>query len=181
MRINKGTVLISQPYQGDPSFDWTTILLCDHNDEGTYGFILNDKSNLLLKDVIEGFENTNFELFYGGPVDRDALFFIHTIEDLRNSIEISKGVFAHGDFEELKARIALGEVKEKDIRFFLGYSGWDKDQLSDEIERKSWFVNNLVPLNLLDIDINSIWRDLLKEMGGKYKQFSNYPIDPNEN
>jgi len=181
LKINKGTILVSQPYLGDPNFDWTTILLADHNNDGTYGFVLNDKSNLLVKDVVEGFEGTDFELFIGGPVDQDALFFIHKIKDLRGAIKVCEDVYVHGDFEELKARVQLNEVENNDIRFFLGYSGWDKGQLEAEIERKSWFLNNTHSEKVMDMDVNSIWRNILKEMGGDFKQFANYPINPNEN
>ena len=179
--LKKGAILLSQPYLGDPNFDWSTILLCDYNDEGSYGFIINDKSDLLMSDVIEGFEKTDFPLYYGGPVDRDALFYIHRIKDLRESIEIVPGMYAHGNFDELKARIALGEVKKEDIRFILGYSGWTAGQLEEEIERKSWFVNNTHAEKLLEMEVDTVWRSILREMGGKYKQYANYPINPGEN
>lgn len=181
MILKKSTILLSQPYLGDPNFDWTTILLCEYNDDGTYGFILNDKSNLLLEDVVEGFENTGFPIFYGGPVDQDALFFIHKMKDLPGALEVCKGVYVHGDFDELKSRVALGQMKSEDIRFFLGYSGWDKDQLGEEIERKSWFINNTHSKKVMNMEVDSLWRTILKEMGGKHKQYANYPTNPGEN
>lgn len=181
MKIDKGTILISQPYLGDPNFDWTTLLLCDHNDEGSYGFVLNDKSNLLIKDVVAGFEDTDYELFIGGPVEQDALFYIHKIKGLRGAVEICEGIYVHGDFDELKARIALGEVKKEDVRFFLGYSGWSGGQLQEELIRKSWFINNTHSRIVLDMDVNTLWRDILKLMGGKYKKYVNYPLNPNDN
>lgn len=181
MEIQKGTILISQPYLGDPNFDWTTILLCDDNEEGTYGYVLNDKSNLMMKDVMEGFQDTNFPLFIGGPVDRDALFYVHKVKELRDAVEICDGIYTHGDFEELRARIDLGEIKEQDIRFFLGYSGWSAGQLEEELERKSWFLNNTHSTKVMDMDVETLWRSILREMGGKYKQFANYPLDPGLN
>lgn len=179
--INKSTILISQPYLGDPEFDWSTILLCDHNTEGSYGFVLNDQSNLLLKDVVEGFENTNYPLFYGGPVDRDVLFYIHTINDLKDAIKICDGIYVHGNYDELKVRITQGNIKKNEIRFFLGYSGWSGGQLLSEVNRKSWFINNTHASKVLEISPDKIWRTILREMGGKFKEFSNYPIRPELN
>ena len=169
MEIKKSTILLSQPYQGDPDFDWTVILLCNHDNNGSFGFVLNDYANMQMKDIVEGFENTHYPLFFGGPVDNDALFYIHKIKDLRESIEVCKGVYVHGDFDELKARIKLGEVKNEDIRFFLGYSGWDKDQLKGEINRNSWFLNNSHSTQIMNMKVDTLWRDVLKEMGGEFK------------
>lgn len=181
MKLKKGSILISEPYSKDPNFDWTVIQLCDHTEEGTYGFVLNDKSDLMMRDVLEDFHATDFPIYYGGPVEMDSLFYIHKIKDLRESSEVCEGIFVHGDFNELKARIALGEVGNDDVRFFLGYSGWDNGQLEGEIKNRSWFVNNSHINKVIDMEVDNLWRNILKEMGGKYKQYANFPINPTEN
>ena len=56
----------------------------------------------------------------------------------------------------------LGEVKIDDIRFFLGYSGWSEGQLKVEIERNSWFINNTHSNKVLDMNVDTLWRDILK-------------------
>ena len=95
----KGNLLIAEPsIIGDLSFNRAVVLLADHNDLGSVGFILNKKLDFYLKDLIED-TDSEFPVYNGGPVEQDNLYFIHKSPDLiPNSIEISQGIFWGGDF-----------------------------------------------------------------------------------
>jgi putative transcriptional regulator len=83
--------------------------------------------------------NASFKIYNGGPVEQDNLYFIHNIPELiPNSIEISNGIYWGGDFESTKALINNGKINKNNIRFFLGYTGWEENQLQLEMISNSW-------------------------------------------
>lgn len=178
---NKGDLLIAEPsIIGDLSFNRSIVLLTEHcNDEGTIGFILNKPLEYTIKDLIPEVES-NFKVYNGGPVEQDNLYFIHTIPNLiPDSIEISFGVYWGGDFSNVADLIAENKITEKDIKFFLGYSGWGKNQLQHELELKSWVVTkNIYKKTIIGKDYKSFWKDKMLEFGGDYKLWSNAPEDP---
>jgi putative transcriptional regulator len=181
-KVKSGSLLISEPFLGDPNFERTVILLCKHDAEGSFGLVLNRKSNLKLSDVLE-LDNAHLdmELHIGGPMQHNTLHYIHQLPVLAESISLSETVFWGGDFEQLKDLLHSRQIEPDDIRFFLGYSGWSADQLEDEIKNNVWIVNNSATDTLFNLNADSLWRDILKQMGGKYKILSNYPIDPSLN
>ena len=120
----KGHLLIAEPsILGDVSFNRSVILLAEHNDEGSIGFILNKPLNYSINDLIPEIDAA-FKIYNGGPVEQDNLYFIHNIpEIIPNSIEISNGIYWGGDFETTKHLINTGKISKNNIRFFLPFCG----------------------------------------------------------
>jgi len=178
----KGRLLISEPFLPDPNFERTVVLLCEHNDDGSFGFVLNKPSILKVNEVMEDIKNIQEPVFVGGPVQQDTLHFLHRNTALENAVEIRNGIFWGGDFENLIVKIDTASVKSSDIRFYLGYSGWGPGQLETELQDDSWIVCDFVTDELLfDTEPSNIWRKALDNMGGKYSVFSKYPLDPRLN
>lgn len=178
-----GSILISEPYLGDPNFERTVVLICSHSeDEGTFGLVLNRMSNLKLSDVIDVYSDTfEMELGIGGPVQYNTLHYVHRLSQLSQAVKLGEDVYWGGDFETLRTMIGSGLVSPSEIRFFLGYSGWTPGQLQEEIDKNVWIVNNNAANKLFNLEADSLWRSILREMGGKYKVLSNYPVDPRLN
>ena len=86
-----------------------------------------------------------------------------------------------GDFDEIKERLNSGSVSPEDIRFFVGYSGWGKDQLSWELKEKSWIVSDAAPKQVMDTLNSNLWSQSLRAMGTDFAILSNFPTDPNLN
>ena len=128
--MKSGKFLIATPsIMGDTNFHRAVILLVDHKNDGTVGFILNKQLEYTLNDVMDGI-NFEIPLYFGGPVEDDNLFFIHRSSHLiPNSLYIEKDLYWSGDFETVVAQINKGTLTKNEIRFFLGYSGWTEDQL----------------------------------------------------
>ncbi len=180
----KGDFLISEPFLPDDNFSRSVVLLCEHNDEGTFGFVLNRPANLKLSNLIsELFSPMDFDIFVGGPVQQNTLHFIHRMPNsLENSIEIKNGVYWGGNFEQLKIMLENGSVSPSDIRFFVGYSGWASGQLADELAVNSWIVSKSTDIEeVFNTSPEAFWKKALEKMGGKYKMFSKYPEDPRLN
>ena len=178
----KGCILISEPYLPDPNFQRTVVQLCEHNADGTFGFVMNKESNVKLKDLMDVEMDENPDVYIGGPVQKDTLHFLHTSTSFHDGVEIAKGLYWGGNFEKLVSMIQMDEVKIADFRFFVGYSGWGEGQLVGEIDENSWIVaEGLTGAKLLQTHPDELWKELLESMGGKYSMFSKYPEDPRLN
>jgi len=179
---SRGDLLISEPFLNDPNFERTVILICEHNEQGTFGLVLNKKTDLLIEDVLT--EEVKFDgiLNLGGPVEQNTLHFVHRKQNLEGAIDLGNGLGWSGDFEEVKEKLNLGVINEEDIQFYLGYSGWAEGQLREELDAQSWFVKKgATPDEIFEMSPDELWTSVLKTMGGKYKVFSNYPVDPRLN
>lgn len=180
--VSKGKLLIAEPFLEDPNFDRGVILLCDHNTHGSFGFVLNQLTDLMLGDVLEETIYQDVPLFLGGPVEKNTLHFIHSRADLiEGSTEIVSGLYWGGDFEQVKSLLNLNRLSADEIRFFIGYSGWDSGQLGEELEQKSWIVTEANSQFVFSTPPKNFWREVLLSMGGKYKSIAHYPTDPSLN
>ena len=178
----KGRLLVSEPFLPDPNFERTIVLLCEHNADGSFGFVLNKPSLVNIGDVVSDIEGFETPVFMGGPVQQDTLHYIHRIPDLQDSIKITDEIFWGGDFERLTFLLNENQVSAGDVKFFLGYSGWSADQLDQELEADSWIVNDEVTESLVfETNTEIMWREALKNMGGRFTVYSNYPVDPSMN
>jgi putative transcriptional regulator len=175
----QGAILISEPFLPDSNFKRTVIMLCEHNDEGTFGLIINKPMSFKVNEAIEDFPELDMDLYSGGPVENNTLHFLHSFGDsLEGSIEIMDGLYWGGNFEILKILIANGEISSTEVRFFLGYSGWSSGQLDDELKEKSWIVAKSKPEFVFQNNDEGLWREILKSMGGQYQIMSNFPESP---
>ena len=183
IKPQSGSVLISEPFLGDPNFERAVILLCNHDEnEGTFGLVLNRLSNLKLSDVVDIYNDTfDVTLGVGGPVQYNTLHYIHKLPNLPQAVKLSDDLYWGGDFEMLRTMIGAGIISTSDIKFFLGYSGWTAGQLQEEIDKNVWIVNNDAANKLFNLEVDTLWRSILRDMGGKYKVLSNYPVDPRLN
>ncbi|MCH2213563.1 MAG: YqgE/AlgH family protein [Flavobacteriales bacterium] len=178
----KGKLLISDPFMGDDYFSRCVILLCEHNDEGSFGFILNKFVEMDLTEVLEGVPEISNRVSIGGPVENNQLYFLHTLGDrLPGSAEIADGIFVGGDYEILRSLLASKTIDENSVRFFVGYSGWGEGQLMEEISFESWYVSEVGDLNLMDTSRDDLWSQAFREMGGQFTALANFPSDPSLN
>ncbi|MBT1701837.1 YqgE/AlgH family protein [Chryseosolibacter indicus] len=178
----RGRLLISEPFLPDPNFERTVVLLCEHNADGSFGFVLNKPSVLKVNEVMEDLTGMENLVYVGGPVQQDTLHFIHRNVRIENDVVITDNVFWGGDFESLLTMCDTRQLSSDDIRFFLGYSGWGPGQLESELEQESWIVCDYVTNQLLfDTEPQLLWRKALDNMGGRYSVYSNYPVDPRLN
>lgn len=179
-KLKKGHLLIAEPsIIGDLSFNRSVILLADHNNEGSVGFIMNKPLEYTINDLVPDIE-ASFTIYNGGPVEQDNLYFIHCIPELiTNSIEISNGIYWGGDFEQTRDLINNGTIQKDSIRFFLGYTGWDMNQLEEEMNSNSWIaIENTYKSSIFKKPTFDFWKEQLIELGGEYLLWSNAPENP---
>jgi len=179
---SKGRLLISEPFMGDYYFGRSVILLAEHNEEGSFGVILNKPVSAKFNEVLKDFPDFDAPMYLGGPVETDSLFYIHTLgEQLEGATEILDGLYWGGDIEVLKELILLKKIDSKDVRFFIGYSGWGAEQLNTELKRNSWVITRSSKKRVLSTDPMMMWEKFLSKMGDNYKYWNKFPIDPTMN
>ena len=177
-----GILLISDPFLKDPNFMRTVVFLCEHKEEGSFGFVLNRKYENTLDELIPELEDVKIPVYYGGPVQTDTIHFLHQYPDeIPGGIEVIKGVYWGGDFELLINLVKKNSVDTDKIRFFIGYSGWGIGQLIDELNEKSWLTVKAVRKIIFHKNHEEIWKDSLKQLGGDFEMMINFPIDPQLN
>lgn len=160
----------------------SVVLLCEHNEEGSFGLLLNKKFDLTLGELVAELEETNIPVFLGGPVQADTLHFLHTCpQEIPGGVEVADNIYWGGDFEMVKDYLKRDMLDMTKIRFYLGYSGWGTDQLDDELQSKSWITTPARSRIVFHASPGDIWKDSLALLGDEYSLMTNFPIDPQLN
>jgi putative transcriptional regulator len=175
--VRTGKLLIAEPFMLDPNFRRSVVLLTDHKaEEGSLGFIINKKLDLRLNDLLPDFPEFNAALYGGGPVESNSIHILHNIGDLlEGSTRISSGVYWGGDWEHLKFLIEAKLVEPKHIRFFLGYSSWEENQLKEEVDTDSWILSDMHANYLFNLQPHTLWRTVLQHKGNSFAIIGDMP------
>ena len=168
-----GKVLVASEGMPDPRFQETVIYLVDHDANGAFGLVVNKPSAIgpiaaLLDELgIEadeyGFDvQGSVTLHYGGPVEPDRGFILHSADyEVDGTQQVSSGI-ALTFSSEVLVDIALGQGPRRSLIIF-GYSGWGPAQLEGELARGDWTVTDADPDLVLGTDHESKWR---RSLGG---------------
>ena len=178
----KGKLLISSPEIAGDLFDKSIILICEHNANGTMGFIINKPLIDINVGTIWanlGYEEKNLrsaseDVFIGGPLASNAMFVIHSPEYFidKKTIKVCEEISVTGT-KEITDDIQKGQGPRK-LLFLLGYSGWAPGQLEDEIMRDSWFVSEKIENLIFGVDYKSKWSEALFLIGIDPSKLSSY-------
>ncbi|MGF1642903.1 MAG: YqgE/AlgH family protein [Thiotrichales bacterium] len=157
--------LIAMPGMEDPNFSQTLTLICEHNESGAIGFVVNRPTTVKLSTLVAEYTSeTDYAteldkhfLFEGGPVETERGFIMHSAEQtwkttLRVSDELS--ITASSDIIDA---IAGGRGPEKYI-FLVGYAGWGPGQLEQEIIDNAWLTGPADPRIVFDLPPEARWR-----------------------
>jgi putative transcriptional regulator len=178
----KGKILISESFLSDTFFNRSIVYLTDHTPQGSVGFILNKKLDLQLSAAVEGFEGWDENLSMGGPVAPDTLHYLHNLGDLiPNSVLVEGNIFWGGDIDSIREMIKTGKIKQSQIRFFLGYSGWSAGQLERELKENSWVITKVNSNIVLNSRGDDTWKRVLRSFKNKYRMWADFPDSPEMN
>ncbi|MBP7514330.1 MAG: YqgE/AlgH family protein [Flavobacteriales bacterium] len=179
---SRGRLLVSGPYLTDPYFRRTVVLLCAHDNEGSFGFVLNRFVDMDIADIMENMPPIMGRVSIGGPVQSGNLYYLHTLgRRIEGSVSVVDGVHMGGDFEQLRSVLATDPKLAKHVRFFVGYSGWGADQLAKELEERAWLIAPGDKKRVMNTHLNDLWGDTLRGMGAPYAPLANFPEDPSLN
>lgn len=177
-----GMLLIADPFLQDPNFLRSVVLVCEHQETGSFGFVLNRPSDTTLDELMERASGIPLPVYYGGPVQPETLHFLHQYpNEIQGSQKIEEGIYWGGDFETALDLLRSGEIDANRIRFFIGYSGWGEGQLEGELTEKSWITSKANRKLVFFQPSDLIWQEALKHLGGDYSLMIHFPIDPQLN
>jgi putative transcriptional regulator len=152
--------LISMPQMLDPNFSGTLTYICEHNEEGAMGVIINRQIKIGLNDILAQLDMPSVEkthpIYWGGPVQEDRGFIIHTSKQKtdqkwESSMEICQGIRMTTSKDIIKA-ISENQGPEKFI-IALGYAGWGSGQLEKELAENTWLCSPANEQLLFDVDV----------------------------
>lgn len=178
-----GDLLLSEPTMNNFHFGRAAVLLIDHNDtEGTFGIIMNKPLKMKLNELVDDFNEFNATVYWGGPVADNRIFFMHSLGDIiPETCKVMDGLYWGGDAEVLNTLIGQGIATKDNVRFFLGYSGWEAHQLTGELERNAWAVCQANAKTLWNTPSDELWKTLVNRLGKEYQMWSRFPKNPEEN
>jgi putative transcriptional regulator len=178
----KGRILISEPFLMDNYFKRSIVLITEHSEEGTVGFVLNKPVNMKVNEIITDFPVVDAIVSLGGPVQTNTIHYVHTMGDIiPNSMKIMDNIYWGGEFDVIKGLLKSGILNSQNIRFFLGYSGWQSNQLEGELNENAWVVAEIRPEEIMSPMNKYFWNKALNRLGVKYQMWSNFPENPQMN
>jgi len=174
----RGALILADPSLRDPNFARTVLLLTDHEaDQGAHGYVLNrpmgKRVGELLKDpVFEGLGEVS--IFHGGPVSPERLTFaVLAWDEAAGRLTFT----THLSVED--AQNARREGRE--VRAFVGYSGWAEGQLESELRQRAWITRKPAREVVAMTQPEKLWEDLLRSMGPQFGLLAKMPDDPSLN
>lgn len=163
--------LIAMPSMADPFFARTVTYLCQHNEEGALGIIINRPLQLTLKEIIEQmdieFHNdalSDLPVYFGGPVQPDRGFVLHEPgREWKSTLKISDSLWLTTSRDILEA-ISRGDGPHQ-VLLALGYAGWGEGQLEREIVENAWLNAEAEQSIIFNLPASHRWKAAAGLMG----------------
>jgi putative transcriptional regulator len=138
--------LIAMPAMGDPNFDHTVTFICEHNEDGALGLVVNRPMGMHLSDVLNQMsltenseQKSKVPLLRGGPVQPERGFVVHDhLGEWGSTLEVSDGIHVTTSRDILEA-MADGTGPDNAL-VILGYAGWAAGQLENEMMVNAWLT-----------------------------------------
>jgi len=173
----KGKILISAPDISGDIFSRSVVLVIEHNEQGAFGLILN-KKNSQMSDKFKDFFDFKIEVYDGGPVENDKIFFIVRGKKVTETFtEITPEFYLTEEVENIISAVLSGELTIDNVKIFSGYSGWSPLQLDDEVLKKVWTVVDVYNLDYTLPNDQTLWKSIMQNLGGEYLLWANSPED----
>jgi putative transcriptional regulator len=166
--------LIAMPSMQDPIFGGTVVYICEHNDKGVLGVVINKPTDMTMEILFERIELkladglhsevVNEPIMFGGPVQDDRGFVLHSpCARYSSSLTVTDEVAFTTSIDVLEA-VANGEGPQR-LLVSIGYAGWSPGQLEDEIGRNGWLTVGADAHVLFDLPIEERYFAAIKLLG----------------
>ncbi|MBH9553189.1 YqgE/AlgH family protein [Inhella gelatinilytica] len=167
--------LIAMPGMGDDTFSGAVVYLCEHNDQGALGLVINKPIDLTLDGLLEKVDLnlTRDDLrgqpvYFGGPVQTERGFVLHEKLDEEGG-HYNASLAIPGGLEMTTSRDVLEALSHgagpRKLLVTLGYSGWGAGQLEDEISRNGWLTVDAQPALIFDTPVEQRYDKALALLG----------------
>ncbi|MDQ3739655.1 MAG: YqgE/AlgH family protein [Actinomycetota bacterium] len=176
----RGQLLVAGPSLLDPNFHRTVVLVCEHDDNGAMGLVLNRPSPIPADQAIPELARAlgpDERLWVGGPVQTTSVVVLADFADAGEGMPVAGHV-----------GLVLPETNLEDVatavrraRAFLGYAGWGGGQLDGEVDGEDWIIADFAPEDAFTEEPEQLWSRVLGRKGGSYKLLATMPPDPSVN
>jgi len=173
-----GSLLLAHPAMRDPNFRRSVVLLSAHGDDGAMGVVLNRPLGKRLGDLNPQFAASPLAavpLYSGGPVQTKQLILAAWQPD-----PLATGYRLYFGIDVDKAEVLKAEEGVR-LRAFLGYSGWEKGQLENELRQNTWVITPVSPDLLDHQEGQGLWRSILGGLSPEWKLMADEPENPSDN
>ena len=168
--------LIAMPGVADDTFAGSVVYLCEHNERGALGLVINKPIDIKLKNLFEKVELTlereelaEQPVFFGGPVQTERGFVLHEKQADDAGQTFSSTMSIPGGLEMTTSRDVLEAMSHgtgpKKVLVTLGYSGWQAGQLEDELGRNGWLTVGADPSVIFDTPVEQRYEKALSLLG----------------
>ena len=164
--------LIAMPTLDDPYFSRSLTYVCEHNEQGAMGLVINQPTNMTLKELLHQVDDqiaiepplAERHVLAGGPVSQDRGFVLHTSQDgWGSSLALTSDIMVTTSKDILPA-LATDQGPEHSI-VTLGYAGWTAGQLEEEIQQNSWLTVEADLDILFHTPIHKKWQAAVNKLG----------------
>ena len=167
--------LVAMPTMQDPNFQRSVIYVCEHNDEGAMGIIINQPIEISIADMLDQIDiertlplvdplSLEYPVLNGGPVAEDRGFVLHTIQaDYTSSIIITPQLAVTTSLDILD-QLGTDKAPQQFI-VALGYAGWDDGQLEQELANNNWLTIEADSNIIFSTPIDQRWQQALAKLG----------------
>ncbi len=178
----KGQLLLDGGKLTGSFFHRSVVLVCQHDDEGAFGLVLNRSTEnrvgeMILQDLPESIQDHPLHL--GGPVEPGALSYLHGDTFLPDANVVNNVNLGHS-LDEL-VDIANAYSPSQRIQIFAGYAGWSAGQLDAELENDSWLIHPATPELIFEHASEDLWSAILRLKGWQHRVLSQAPEDFSHN
>lgn len=171
-------LLIAMPGMADPNFNSTVTLICEHNDEGALGIVINRLSGLNMGGLFRQLaveeadeEAASAPVLDGGPVARDRGFVLHSpASEFESSIDVSADIQLTLSRDVIDSLAAGGGPARAIVA--LGYAGWEPGQLEAEMLHNTWLTVPATPELIFEVPFEDRWAGAAESMGIDISQIS---------
>ena len=176
----RGQLIVAGPALLDPNFHRTVVLVCEHDENGAMGLVLNRPSPIPADQAIPELGDAlgpDERLWVGGPVQTTSVVVLADFADAADGMAVAGQVglvLPDTDLEDVAAAVHRA-------RAFLGYAGWGGGQLDGEIADEDWIVADFAPDDAFNDDPEQLWSRVLGRKGGSYALLATMPPDPSVN
>lgn len=156
------------PHLKDPHFERTVVLLCDHDEQGTMGLVVNRPTELSLLKIfklqgVKGSGGAGQFVHYGGPVQPERGFVLFNEGNYFDAINVGGGIRLSSSMDIVKD--IARDAGPKKILFTLGYAGWGPGQMEAEIARNDWLAIPADPKLIFDSPTETRWEEAIRILG----------------
>lgn len=174
----KGQLLLDSGRLHGSFFHRSVILICEHDEEGAFGLVLNRTTGNTVGEAVVAKLQAGLKglpLFLGGPVQPQALSFLHSDSFLPDANVLPNLALEHS----LDTLMELGESfsPTRQLKIFAGYAGWSPGQLDDEMKRDTWLTHPASIDHVYYPKPDELWKLILAEKGWKYRLIADAPED----